>query len=89
MTFEIEKVLVCTTGNLMQATCDAVCEGKIEQLWAMSYEHGALVWAEALEPVQGYPELKAILQLAQKQGCRWVRFDCDAEPLPDMPLWEW
>jgi hypothetical protein len=87
MSIEIEKVLVCSTGNLTREACDGL--PNIEGLWVLEYEHGHMVFVGYLPDEIPHPELKAILQFAVKRGCRWVRFDCDAEPLPDFPLWEW
>lgn len=83
MAAEIEKTLVCSTGNLQQATCDQIGKEYIGAEW----EYGGWVHVET---TNAPPELKAILHHARGMGCTWVRFDCDAELLPEtFPRWEW
>lgn len=84
---EIEKVLVCSTGNLTREVCDGL--PNIEGLWVLEYEHGHMVFVGYLPDLSAYPDLKAATDLAQKHGCRWVRFDCDAEPAPGLPVYDW
>ena len=35
------------------------------------------------------PELMACAAFARAQGCRYIQFDCDADPLAELPSWEW
>jgi hypothetical protein len=34
-------------------------------------------------------ELMACAAFARALGCRYIQFDCDADPLADLPSWEW
>lgn len=53
-------------------------------------EHGAIVWVmDAIEvdriPIWFHP----VYELALKQECSLIEFDCDNEAHPDLPKYDW
>lgn len=60
--------------------------------WApqLAWDHGWSWWVDgAADCVDFPPEFAAIFKLAADHGCKWVRFDCDAEIIAGLPTWEW
>ena len=42
------------------------------------------------EAEEKYPkDIKDVLAYARKHHCQWVMFDCDAEPVHELPTYEW
>lgn len=54
-------------------------------------EFGYLVWSNADEvDVTTYPEeIAAAVRLAKQHGCHYIKYDCDVEPIDQLPKWEW
>lgn len=82
---EIERTLVCSTGNLPKDVIDS-----LSGHWAtLSYEEGIMVKTHELEFQDQF--LMNILNYARNvQQCDWVRFDRDGPLLTGgFPSWDW
>ena len=53
------------------------------------WPYGWWIWAW-LEAIDDLPEcLRQCLAFAREQGCRYVLFDSDVEPIDQLPTFEW
>lgn len=52
-------------------------------------EYGWWIWTEVEDDVGIPPCLRHCLRFAADLGHRWVQFDCDVEPIAELPTWEW
>lgn len=90
---EVMRALVCSTAHLTEA------EGQTDApeipLPAMGWEHGYCVYVKDWESViddeekAEWPGLCATAAFAVARGFEWVRFDCDAEEIDELPKYEW
>lgn len=86
MTYEIDKVLVLSTGHLTQETMMWV-----DSAWYAN-ENGAFLYVSPNADLflKDEPEdLKAPKELARRLDCRWIKFDRDGPQLDDLPFYEW
>jgi len=87
---EFNTALVLSTAHITKATADALEADADTVPWTMRGTYGFMVWAETDEERNGvHPDLDACLDRAAKQGCQWLRLDCDAEARPDLPTYAW
>jgi hypothetical protein len=104
MKLEIDKTLVLSTAHVTPETAAILNEG-IESQGPMISGHvadwsdyGWVMWCggetdpkietednEGLLPA----DVHGALMFARKHGCQYVRFDCDADTVDDLPTWEW
>jgi hypothetical protein len=84
---EIQKMLVLSTGNLTEKTCN-VFMPKAEASFYEKKEYG---WfAYVTDDREGLPaDLVDCLELAQEAGASWIMFDQDADAAPGLPYYEW
>lgn len=83
----IEKMLVMSTAHL---PCPITPENAPDPIWYEKGDYGWLVYARLFRtPYDTTPELIDIMTYADKLGCEWVMFDCDATILPNFPTFEW
>ena len=66
-------------------------DGRLNWGPQFTWDYGWMWWVDlhTFDLVQFPEEFKAIFQLANDQGCHWVRFDCDADKISGLPTWEW
>lgn len=84
---EIRKVLVLATGHLTKRTC---LEFKSWPFIA-DFEEGCYFYVgEEPESYTDAPEdLRCVLAFAKRHGCTEVKFDQDADQIPQLPWFEW
>ena len=84
---EIRKVLVLSTGHLTKRTC---LEFKSWPFIA-DFEEGCYFYVgEEPESYTDAPEdLRGVLAFAKRHGCTEVKFDQDADQIPQLPFFEW
>lgn len=100
---QVDRVLVISTGHVSEQTAkwlSAAPSAAPERPPVMYWEEGRCwrwigwqVWVpdtreDDSSPAQ-YADLSAVLDFARDLGCRWVRFDCDADVLPELPKFNW
>lgn len=59
--------------------------------WVVGSEwnYGWWIWAD-LDAIEELPDcLAKCLYLAREQGCKYVQFDCDVEPISELQTFEW
>lgn len=79
----IETMLVCSTGNLMQATCDAATDGEL-LVMTIPHEYGFIVHVPDDDEITLPDDLAAAFVEARKVGCTWINFDRDANAYPGL-----
>lgn len=92
---EIEQTLVLSTAHLREsiATGDGD-EPRMDSVASYTGEYGWLVWA-GMDPDDGedghdaMQELRNLLNFAMLNGCKYVRFDRDADTIEGFPTYEW
>lgn len=95
---EIHRIPVISIAHL--APEDAAAINACEQKWVPSapYEYGAFLyldvtsddsptWPQCLQDIGEW--LLGLQTLGQVDPNCWVRLDCDADTVPDLPTYEW
>jgi len=88
---ETHKMLALSTGHVTPETRDALNDGA-----HCAYQKGDWGWfVPVFDPDDddrdgGAPDdLVAICRYAREQGCSWLMFDCDADPIPGLATYDW
>lgn len=104
MQLEIDKVLTLATNHVTvsakywlesrgQENARAAISGHMPSDSAvMTSGYGWMVHIpENLEEDFSYApaSLQSVAKFALDHGCRWVHLDCDADPVDELPLYEW
>lgn len=83
----IINMLVLSTAHLSWRAKQMLEEG--EKIAADKVNYGWLCYAHD-EFVDEVPqEYQALCAFANRNGCSWIKFDCDAEPIKDLPTFPW
>lgn len=90
----IDSMLILSTAHMSESTSRLLTDPNAEHpcmviLWPC---YGWIVWCDTdlmRDDETDYPDLRACFALAAAMGCAWVRFDCDADPIPDLPTYTW
>ncbi|HET9062405.1 MAG TPA: hypothetical protein VFO62_03865, partial [Candidatus Binatia bacterium] len=55
--------------------------------------YGYVLWVdqgfETMWESDKHPDLVRVFAFARAQDCQWVRFDCDEQPIAELPTYEW
>ena len=100
---EIRKVLGLSTAHVKEETMrllEREPETNTLGLTVYGFPYGSWVYTGNLEeenggltcyetPVQLPEDLTACILLAVRNGCSWLQFDCDADPVPELPWYDW
>lgn len=96
-TDNFEKVLAISTGNISERTKDAL-ESGIPHVRSESHEYGFIIFVtsyfqddtedEVIAAKEEYPDLAAILKIANDNGCSLVNIDADGEFYPGLEIFE-
>lgn len=83
----IEPMLVLSTGNLTEATCNRW----LPQCDYPAFEKSEFGWfVYVVEPDDDLPaDLLACMALARDRHCCWIMFDHDAPPAAELPRYDW
>lgn len=86
ISLETPKMLVLSTMHLKEVTCNGFLPTYVH-----AYEKADYGWFAYVEPApDGLPDsLITCLQFAHEQGCEWVMFDRDADPISALPVYSW
>jgi hypothetical protein len=93
MELEIHKMLCAATNNVNEHTADMLTIN--HESVPVTYEKGNYGWFVYVPathdemPEECPEELSAILKFAREQGCCWIMFDRDCDPLPGFPEFDW
>jgi hypothetical protein len=78
------------------ASCTRRCEELNQEgsfwgsLRVATHEHGWVVFVPGREYCEDVPEwVRPLIQRALDHDCIVINFDCDAESVDDLPVWEW
>lgn len=83
----IESMLVLSTGNLTEATCNRWLPSSDYPVFEKS-EYGWFVYV--VEPDDDLPpDLLACMTLARERHCCWIMFDRDAPAAVELPSYDW
>ena len=87
------RMLDISTAHLEESTCQALCAGGLEIASAPWAEYGAICWVPEERMLDEYAhlpqDLLQVLRYASTHGIAYVKFDCDAEPHPALPAYQW
>lgn len=93
----IRSVLELSTAHLPEEYGSELSNESLDKqmyLSADALECGFLLWLPS-DPEDYYegedipPEIVRVMTYARSHGAQYVRFDRDAEIVPDLPTWEW
>jgi hypothetical protein len=97
---EIRKVLMLVTNHLPEKVINAMAEVGACESWSdlyITYEDDYGVAFKV--PCEGdwdpavwnfWPvELQNIIEIARENGCDYIHFDADANPIEGLPVFEW
>lgn len=83
----IDRMLNISTGHLSEKTCNAWMKDQ-DVVCAIEHDYGWIVWVN--EKAEGLPnDLQFVLRFARNQACDYVKFDCDAAVLEELPVYDW
>lgn len=89
----IRKLLDISTGHVSKETRDLLNEGEggSPHIWAIPHEYGWFVRAhdEAEDLAQTPDDLVTVMRYAKQLDCDWIKFDCDADFVEELPMFEW
>lgn len=99
---EIRKMLVCSTSNVSKNVAD-ILDNTDKNLKAMAgivwaeLEYGWLIryWPplRSIDRVKLWPALprclRDVIEVAEKNGCSMILFDCDADTLDGVKIFDW
>jgi hypothetical protein len=97
---EISHLIHLSTAHIRKETGDWIDQNHV---YHASHEYGWFVWVdedmcraedgsdilqfgdETVVPA----DLIACMRFAQQHGCTWFVLDCDVNPIPELPTYEW
>jgi hypothetical protein len=99
---EVVRMLVLSTAHVSKETADLLNERGSEALFTF-YPKGDYGWMIPVQRLQhektgaisvANPErmpgdLVQVMVMALNERCEWVMFDCDADQIPGLPVYEW
>lgn len=99
----IEHMLVLSTGhlsNVVARTLDMICNPELMNTtaeWPLRHlviypkgEYGWIIYILDDTNVDELPEsLRACVQLAKANNCRWLMFDRDEDTIDELPTYDW
>ncbi len=102
MAVEINKMLTLSTAHISEATAELLqrCNAadwddpSIEDVPLVVYEKSDYGWFvvvpnDLFRINRTPPDLLMLFRLAQAQGCTWIMFDRDVEPVANLPTFNW
>ena len=93
--YEYDKTLVASTGHI---TCHdkEVLEDGLKELILLSWEYGWIIYLDEdwidenlIESNRLSMDFVNLMALALKEGCQWLRLDCDGPTYENLPTHEW
>jgi hypothetical protein len=95
----IINVLEASSGNVSLETArkldDADVDTGMQDDMPITYMKGGFGWwvrvsPELVDTPKKTPaDLLAVIDFARSQGCEWIMFDRDADPIPGLPTYDW
>lgn len=88
---DVQHMLVLATNHITRETARELEKGDAsdEIGGLLTWQYGWVIWVDVGAYDEKFPDLDACMQLARDNGCQWVRFDCDVDPLSSLPVFEW
>lgn len=83
--FEFQKMLVVSTAHISES-CNAWLYD--QGLTILASQYGFVLW-KGLETPSEFPELKALLKLADKQNCECLMLDRDGPEIEGFQKFDW
>jgi hypothetical protein len=93
-TFQVDLVPVISTCHVSKDTAARLDLGDRENDWTITaaYEHGWLLYVQPEELIAdlGMPEdLATVMAWGRRHKVQWIRMDCDAGAVHDLPQYDW
>lgn len=95
----LHRILEVSTGNITQDTSELLRDivTKIDEKPSLYVDdhRGYGWWVYVLsedfeEPEKSWPkDLQDLMACARSKGCRWVLIDQDADPIEEVPIYDW
>lgn len=89
---EITKMLTLSTAHIPEDVAKSLETEPETDNFGLSvypFDYGFWIHVPHEIPVSLPPSLAACLRLAKENGCTWLQLDQDAEPLDDLPVYDW
>jgi hypothetical protein len=96
--YEINMELVVSTAHLKEATGRSIDDGQELGFTYDKTNYGCIVYVDLFtkpkefvaETLPTFPEeMRPLVSLARSLGCKWLRFDCDADPIDGYSTYDW
>ena len=93
---EIAKMLIISTAHVSQETAKLLEGGDYKDVSELPLmftwgDYGWLIWADC-EPEEenGFPDdLQRCMDFSSKNGCAWLRLDCDGDQVDGLEYFDW
>lgn len=95
----VARMLNVSTAHIPKRTADALGMQSTSRdtdlrsiLCVVDFDaYGWIIYVclEAITAAQGHPELANLMTLARKQGCEYLKLDCDAVTIAGIPEFSW
>lgn len=91
MTLPIVKMLNISTGHVSKETADLLNGNKLDDVWTIPHEYGWIVFVSEYVEKEPVPQadMQQVLVFARKHGCDYIKFDCDASLIDELPKYSW
>lgn len=91
MNMAFQKLADISTAHLQDFTINGYMRDINCPITSYEYDYGRFVLVpDATLDIQNVPsDLIAVLEWALINNVQWIRFDCDAEVLPELPVYDW
>ncbi|WP_268626968.1 hypothetical protein [Paenibacillus alvei] len=91
---EVNQMLTLSTAHITEGACMLLEADSLPLIVYPKDVYGFFIVVpeedEIADEKLSIPEcLLDILAFAEKQGVDWIMLDCDAEPLYDLPIYDW
>lgn len=88
---EISCILVISTAHISPQTARLMDAGAINAGFYSAYEHGYQLLTVEWENYKDImpDDLKDCVKFAAEHGCDWLCLNSDANPVPNLPVYEW
>lgn len=89
---EITKMLTLSTAHIPESIAKSLeTEPETDNFGLSVYPFAYGFWIHVPQEIpENTPEcLASCLRLAKENGCAWLQLDQDAEPLDELPVYDW
>ncbi|MEZ2310785.1 hypothetical protein AB6809_29495 [Paraburkholderia sp. RCC_158] len=92
--FDVDIIPTISTCHVSEETAKALDKGDKECPWAIvaAYEHGWFLYVQPLDLLDALEmpaDLREVMEWGNRHRVQWLRLDCDATGVDDLPQYDW